>query len=100
VGPSGWTAEAACAGQYELFDTAGTLPVLASVERIRLQAVALLSARSLCRSCPVLGRCEEASVTEELGFWAGMTEGRREERWWVARHHLQITKHDVEEMAG
>jgi AraC-like DNA-binding protein len=81
-----WTADAACAGQYELYDTAAALPLLASTQRVVLRARALTAARRICRTCEVLRRCEEASSTEENGFWAGMTEEERDTRWYAARN--------------
>ena len=90
-GKSGWTADAACAGQYELYDTAAALPLLASTQRVVLRARALVAARAMCRTCDVLRRCEEASCTEENGFWAGMTEQERDTRWFDAR---QAAGHD------
>jgi len=85
-GKSAWTADAACAGQYELYDTAAALPVLASTKRVTLRARALDAARKNCATCPVLRRCEEASSTESDGFWAGMTEEERDTRWYHQRH--------------
>jgi len=85
-GKSGWTADAACAGQYELYDTAAALPALASTQRVVLRARALAAARAICHTCDVLRRCEEASSTEENGFWAGMTEEERATRWYDTRH--------------
>ena len=90
-GKSGWTADAACAGQYELYDTAAALPLLASTQRVILRARALEAARRICRTCDVLRRCEEASCTEENGFWAGMTEEERATRWFDVR---QAAGHD------
>jgi len=94
-GKSGWTADAACAGQYELYDTAAALPVLASVRRVTLRARALEAARKNCATCPVLRRCEEASSTEENGFWAGMTEEERDTRWYHQRHQPTTTEDEV-----
>ena len=85
-GKSAWTADAAYAGQYELYDTAAALPVLASVRRVTLRAKALQAARAMCGTCEVLRRCEEASATESDGFWAGMTEAERDTRWYHQRH--------------
>jgi hypothetical protein len=95
-GKSAWTADAACAGQYELYDTAAALPVLASVKRVTLRARALAAARKNCATCPVLRRCEEASSTEENGFWAGMTEEERDTRWYHQRHPAGTTTEDDE----
>jgi len=94
-GKSAWTADAACAGQYELYDTAAALPVLASTKRVTLRARALDAARKNCATCPVLRRCEEASATEENGFWAGMTEEERDTRWYHQRHQPTTTEDEV-----
>ena len=94
-GKSAWTADAACAGQYELYDTAAALPVLASTKRVTLRARALDAARKNCATCPVLRRCEEASATEENGFWAGMTEEERDTRWYHQRHQPATTEDEV-----
>jgi WhiB family redox-sensing transcriptional regulator len=96
-GTSGWKADGACAGQYELYDTAAALPLLASAERVTLRTRALAAARAICATCPVLRRCEENSATEFNGFWAGMTEAERDTRWFDAR---QAAGHnDDEEIA-
>jgi len=84
-----WASDAACAGQYELYDTAAALPVLASVRRVTLRGRALDAARAICGTCPVLRRCEEASATESDGFWAGMTEEERDTRWSAVRGGLE-----------
>jgi hypothetical protein len=93
-GTSAWTADAACAGQYELYDTAAELPVLASTQRVKLRTRAVAAARRMCSTCEVLRRCEEASSTEEDGFWAGMTEEERATRWFDVR---QVTEHNDED---
>jgi hypothetical protein len=93
-GKSAWTADAACAGQYELYDTAAALPVLASTKRVALRAKALQAARAICGTCEVLRRCEEASATEDDGFWAGMTEEERDTRWYHQRHQPTTTTED------
>lgn len=98
LGRSAWTADAACAGQYELFDTAAALPALASTKRVELHRRAIDAARRMCRTCDVLRRCEEASATEEDGFWAAMTEQERDTRWYHERR-LTTTTEDDEDTA-
>jgi hypothetical protein len=84
-GTSGWMGDAACAGQYELYDTAAQLPVLASAQRVALRARALEAVHSICSTCPVLRACETASMTEDRGYWAGMTEQERATRFYAIR---------------
>lgn len=100
-GTSAWTADAACAGQYELYDTAAALSLddFASKYRRDLRDKAVDVARHVCRTCPVLHRCETASMTEDRGFWAGMTEAQRDARFYPNGRPEQPLQDDTLESA-
>ena len=71
TGPLAWTAEAACTGQTDLF-------FAPAGERPEARVVREEAARSICRSCPVLGQCREwARENREYGFWGGESEEER-----------------------
>ena len=60
--------------------------------RVRRRDRALVAARRICHSCPVLPRCEQACMGQDSGFWAGMTEKERDTRWYGA-HHTSDREH-------
>ena len=98
MGRTAWVLDAACAGQYELFDTASALPVNASATRVRLHDRALAAARRICHTCPVRRACEVASMGVDEGFMAEMTEQERDIRWYAARHAGGPPKTDDQEV--
>lgn len=89
-----WVLDAACAGQYELFDTAAALPVNASATRVRLHDRALAAARQICHTCPVRRACEVASMGVDEGFMAELTEAERDTRWYATRAAAPAAKID------
>jgi WhiB family redox-sensing transcriptional regulator len=71
TGPLTWTSEAACQGQSRLF-------FAPAGERPEARAVREASARTVCRSCPVLAECRDwAREHREYGFWGGESEEER-----------------------
>lgn len=62
----GWTDDAACQGS--------------EIDFYSESFAAVLAAKRLCRSCPVLAQCQDwALVHEEFGIWGG-TEARERAR--------------------
>lgn len=63
-----WTAQAACAGDWDLFDA----PEHGLTSRQRAEQLAL--ARAICQSCPVQRECDTYATTATprvSGIWAG-----------------------------
>lgn len=63
-----WTEQAACVGDWDLFDA----PEHGLTKRERADQLAL--ARAICRSCPVMAECDEFARTATprvSGIWAG-----------------------------
>jgi WhiB family transcriptional regulator, redox-sensing transcriptional regulator len=71
TGPLLWAADAACAGQTELF-------FAAAGERPEARIVREDKARAICAACPVLLECRDwAREHREYGFWGGESEEER-----------------------
>lgn len=71
VSPTGWQADAACAGQTELF-------FAPPGERPEARARREAKARLVCALCPVLDDCRNwARSNREYGFWGGESEEDR-----------------------
>jgi len=98
VGHAVWVLDAACAGQYELFDTAAALPVNASATRVRAHDRAVAAARGICHTCPVRRACEVASAGGDEGFMAEATEAERDIRWYATRAAVAATTTDDREV--
>jgi len=97
-GRTAWVLDAACAGQYELFDTAAALPANASATRVRAHDRALTAARGICHTCPVRRACEVASMGVYEGFMAELTEAERDTRWYATRATAAAAKTDDQEV--
>jgi WhiB family transcriptional regulator, redox-sensing transcriptional regulator len=70
-GPLAWTADAACAGQTELF-------FAPAGERPEARVGRETKARAICSSCEALGECRDwARSNREYGFWGGESEEER-----------------------
>lgn len=70
-GPLVWTAQAACAGQTNLF-------FAPAGERPEARAVRERKARAVCEECSTLSSCRDwARDNREYGFWGGESEEDR-----------------------
>ncbi|HZJ25754.1 MAG TPA: WhiB family transcriptional regulator [Acidimicrobiia bacterium] len=70
-GPLTWTADAACAGDTQLFFAPPS-------ERPEARATREARARAICVACPALEQCRTwAREQREYGFWGGESEEDR-----------------------